>query len=123
MKKKANKEIYYLPINIENIFNMWKIIRKTCKNKKEIFKFSLNLSTNINYIYNILYSKSYNHSKYRPFIIFEPKPRLVMSESVTDKIINHFITNYYLIPYLDKTLIDSNVATRKNKGTAYGLFY
>lgn len=121
MKKKANKDIYYLPINIENILNMWKIIKRTCKNKKEVFKFSLNLSTNINYIYNSLNNKNYNHSKYRPFIIFEPKPRLVMSESVSDKIVNHFITNYYLIPYLEKTLIDSNVATRKNKGSRYAM--
>lgn len=54
------------------------------------------------------------------FMIFEPKPRLVMSQSIKDKIVNHFITNYYLIPYLESSLIDSNVATRKGKGSSYG---
>ena len=35
-----------------------------------------------------------------------------MSQTITDKIVNHFVTKYYLIPYLDNKLIDSNVATR-----------
>lgn len=54
-------------------------------------------------------------------MIFEPKPRLVMSQSVADKIVNHFVANYYLLPYLESSLIDSNVATRKNKGSKYAL--
>ncbi len=58
---------------------------------------------------------------YRTFLIFEPKPRLVMSQTITDKIINHFVANYYLIPYMENSLIDSNVATRKNKGSSYAM--
>lgn len=54
-------------------------------------------------------------------MIFEPKARLVMSQTVFDKIINHFVANYYLIPFLDNKLIDSNVATRKNKGSSYAI--
>ena len=44
-----------------------------------------------------------------------------MSQTVFDKIINHFVANYYLIPYLENKLIDSNVATRKNKGGKYAM--
>ena len=29
--------------------------------------------------------------------------------SVYDKIVNHFVANYYLIPYLEKKLLNSNV--------------
>ena len=42
-----------------------------------------------------------------------------MSQTVRDKIVNHFITNYYLIPFLEPSLLDINVATRKNKGSSY----
>ena len=52
-------------------------------------------------------------------MIFEPKPRIVMSQCINDKIVNHFISKYYLLPYLDNKLIDANVATRVNKGTSY----
>ena len=43
-----------------------------------------------------------------------------MSEKLKDKIVNHLISNYVLIPLIEPLLIDSNVAIRKNKGTAYG---
>lgn len=121
--KKARKSnnIYNQAITYENIYAMWNIIKRTCKNKKAIFYFSLNLNTNIEYIYYVLKNEKYIPSKYRTFMIFEPKPRLVMSQTVIDKIINHFVANYYLIPFLENKLIDSNVATRKAKGSKYAI--
>lgn len=121
MKKKINtNNIYDKYITMNNLYKMWDIIKSTCKNKKEVYKFSLNLNTNIYNIYVSLKNKTYVPDKYMTFMIFEPKPRLVMSQSIKDKIVNHFITNYYLIPYLESSLIDSNVATRKGKGSSYG---
>ncbi len=122
MKKiRKNKKIYDDAITIEHLYQMWNIIRKTCKNKREVFYFSINLNTNIYHIYCELKNKTYVPGKYRIFMIFEPKPRLVMSQSIRDKIVNHFIANYYLIPYLENSLVDSNVATRKNKGGSYAM--
>lgn len=118
-KKRKSKNIYDKAITYDNIYTMWSIIRKTCKNKKAVFYFSLNLNTNINYIYEVLKNKKYIPYKYRTFLIFEPKPRLVMSQTVYDKIVNHFVVNFYLMPYLESKLIDSNVATRKSKGSKY----
>jgi len=120
-KRRKNKNIYDRYITIENLYSIWSIIKQTCKNKKEIYYFSLNLNTNLNNIYLALKNRTYVPNKYRTFIIFEPKPRLVMSQTVTDKIVNHFVTNYYLIPYLENKLIDSNVATRKGRGSSYAM--
>ena len=121
MKKKDSRNIYDKYITIDNIYKMWQIINKTCKNKRELYYFRLNLNSNIMEIYHELKNRTYKPSKYRTFMIFEPKPRLVMSQCVKDKIINHFIVNYYLIPYMENSLIDSNVATRKNKGSKYAM--
>ena len=118
MRKKLN-HIYDEYLTIDNLYAMWNIVRITCKNKREIFYFSLNLNTNILNIYNELKSRTYKPDKFRCFMIFEPKARLVMSQTIKDKIINHFITNYYLIPFVESKLIDSNVATRKLKGSNY----
>ena len=121
MKKKINtNNIYDKYITMDNLYKMWDIIKSTCKNKKEVYKFSLNLNTNIYNIYVSLKNKTYVPDKYITFMIFEPKARLVMSQSIKDKIVNHFVANYYLIPYLESSLIDSNVATRKGKGSSYG---
>lgn len=122
MKKKRNsKDIYDKYITMENIYKMWSIIRVTCKNKKEVYYFSLNLNSNLNNVYNALKNKTYKPFKYKIFMIFEPKPRLVMSQKVFDKIVNHFVANYYLIPYIEPCLIDSNVATRTNRGSSYAM--
>lgn len=118
MKKKVDN-IYYKNLSFNNLLNCYKIIKKTCKNKKAINKFELNLNTNIYNIYTSLYNKTYIPYKYTIFMIFEPKPRIVMSQCITDKIVNHFVSKYYLLPYLESNLIDSNVATRVNKGTSY----
>lgn len=120
-KKRKSKNIYDEAITVENIFAMWKTIKKTCNNRREVYHFSLNINSNIMTIYHVLKNKKYKPGKYRTFMIFEPKPRLVMSQSIYDKIVNHFVTNYYLIPHLENNLIDSNVATRKEKGSKYAM--
>lgn len=42
-----------------------------------------------------------------------------MSENIFDKIVNQMISYYILIPSM-KCLIDSNIATRKGRGSSYG---
>ena len=117
MKRVIN---YYDVINFDNIENMWNIVKRTCKNKSAVMRYSINTNTNNYLLYKQLLNKSYKPYKYNCFLIFEPKPRLVMSQTIQDKIVNHFVANYYLINNLENKLIDSNIATRKNKGSSYG---
>ena len=44
----------------------------------------------------MLNNGSVGHNKYNIFLIYKPKCRLVMSLSVKDKVINHFVTRYIL---------------------------
>lgn len=118
-KQQAYDNIYYKHITYENVISTWNIVRKTCKNKKAIFRYHVNKNTTNYNLYLILLNKIYKPFPFKLFLIFEPKPRLVMSQTVSDKIVNHFVAKYYLLPYLEKKLIDSNVATRKGKGSKY----
>lgn len=76
---------------------------------------------NIESIYDCLISNNYNIGKYNIFIIKYPKYRIVMSLNIRDKIVNHYITIYSLIPKLSKYLDSRNIATRKDMGCAYGI--
>ena len=58
--------------------------------------------------------------KYNLFIIYEPKQRLILNQDLFNKIVNHLVGNE-LINVLEKSLIDSNIAVRINKGTSYGI--
>ena len=122
MKRKNNT--YNRMFLYENILSVYKKVKGTCKNKKEIYNFELNLNQNLLSALYKLYNNTYEFNKYRIFIIREPKYRLIMSENIEDKIVNHLFSKYVLSDTLDKNLIYSNVATRKNKGSrlAYDLF-
>ena len=119
MKRKNLKYKDY--ITIENIIFIYNLIRKNIKNKKKIEKFEDYFSINIYRIYNTLINNNYIVNDYNIFKIKEPKTRTIMSQNIEDKIINHFISYYYLIPLLENSLIDTNVASRKNKGLSYAI--
>lgn len=120
MKRLNN--IYDEIIDIKKIEDMYKKrIKKNTKNKKKLERFEDYYVENIINIKNILISKNYQFDKYSIFLIRESKLRLIMSQSIRDKLINHLVSEYFLVKIFDKTLIEENIATRKNKGTHYGL--
>lgn len=116
---KRKNHLYKEILKTEHILEMYNTIKHNCKNKKEVYKFSLNLNQNIQSIQKKLEQCNYKFDKYRIFIINEPKYRLIMSEKVSDKIVNHLVAKYILLPALDSSLIDANVATRYEKGSAH----
>ena len=122
MKKRRNsRKIYDPAITTENLYAMWRIVRSTCKSRRELAVFSLNLYSNLSKICYELKTRTYKPGRYKTFLIFEPKPRLVMSQSIRDKLVNHFVANFYLLPYLERELISTNVATRKHYGSSYAM--
>ena len=121
LMKKINN-IYNDIIDIKKIQFMYnRKVKINTKNKGKLEKFENNYVSNMVYIKNILEQKNYNPGRYNLFIINEPKVRLIMSQNIIDKLINHVVTEYFLIKYFDKSLIDENIATRKGKGTHYGI--
>ena len=58
---------------------------------------------------------------YNIFLIKDPKYRVIMSQNIYDKVINHYIAKYILDSKLSKYLDNRNVATRKNMGSSYGI--
>ena len=113
--------LYNEIIDLKKINKMYLKIKTNTKNKRKIENFENNYVSNTVYIKNILEKKNYKPGKYNIFIIREPKIRLIMSQNITDKIINHLVSQYFLVNIFEKTLINENIATRKNKGTHYGL--
>lgn len=108
-------------ITYNNIEKVYEDITKTVKNKKKIFLFEVNKVQNICNIIMMLRNNVVGHDKYNVFLIYEPKCRLIMSQNITDKVINHFVAKYYLETKLTKYLDMRNVATRKNMGTDYAI--
>lgn len=95
----------------------YKDICRNTKHKSKLVKFDMFYSANIASLYDELKEGKYHHSNFNIFLINEPKYRIVMSESIKDKLVNHLVSNIILKPALYPKLIEENVATRVGKGT------
>ena len=119
---KRINNIYDRVLDIRKIQNMYDFrIKLNTKNKNKLERFENNYVSNMIYIKNILESRNYKSGNYNIFLIKEPKVRLIMSQNIIDKIINHLVSEYYLVQVFDKSLINENIATRVGKGTHYGI--
>lgn len=121
MKRKNN--LYQNILNHNNILCSYNEIRRNTKNKRRIENLRQYKSIYISRIYNILENRQYKVGPYHMFTIYEPKERLIVSQSIQDKIINHLVARYILYPAILPCLLDVNVASRKNMGTSKGLAY
>ena len=119
MAHRKTRRIYDAALTYEKLYAAWKTVSQTCKNKRGLYEYSMFQQARVAKLLEDLRTRNYYPNKYRCFMIFEPKPRLVMSQSIRDKVVNHFVAQEYLLPFLDKTLIDANVATRYGKGSSY----
>lgn len=121
---KRKNDLYENMISYNNILSVYKKIKNSTKNKKEVYNYELNLNQNLLDTLFSLSKSTYVFSKYNIFLIREPKYRLIMSESFPDKVVNHLFSKYVLSYALQSTLINSNVATRTDKGSkeAYNFF-
>ena len=108
-------------VKFKELIDIYNEIRVNVRNKDKIIKFERFRMEYLVYIYNILNTDSYKGGYYYLFLIKDPKVRLIMSENIIDKIINHYVARYILYNKLNKYLINNNVATRKNMGLDYGI--
>ena len=123
LNMKRKKKLYDT-ITFEDIKRVYlRQIRVNTKNKVKIRKFEDFYSINLSRAKKIINDKNYIPGKYNIFLIKEPKYRIIMSQNIIDKLINHVIADKILLPTLDNSLIDMNVATRIGKGTHYGIRY
>lgn len=105
----------------ENLYNSHKKCRCSKQQKGEVIRFEINLSENIYKIIKDITLKKYSVGKYKEFIIYEPKKRLIEALPYKDRVILMCFCTYSLIPRIEKRLINDNVACRKGKGTLYGM--
>lgn len=117
MKRVAN--LYSDLYNLDNIINMTDKVLSKVKNKERREKFLLYYSEHIVNIKSRLENKNINLGKYNIFLITDPKCRVIMSQSIENKVINHLIAEYLLVRVFENRYIDSMCATRINRGSGY----
>lgn len=103
-------------INLLNAHNRARL-HKT--NRKEVVKFEFNIDNNLNSILRKLKTDSYEVGKYREFIVYEPKLRLIKALPYEDRIVQQWYIYEFVKPYIMKRFISTSCACIENKGTHY----
>ena len=96
-------------------------ICKNTKNKRKVEEFKNYKSIYVSRCYNELKNREYEMGKFHIFYIYDPKKRRIVSQNMYDKLVNHLVSRYILYPSIIPCLIDSNCASRPNKGVKYAL--
>lgn len=119
------KTYYHLYHKIEDLNRILFIyktqIRPHTKNKYKIERFEEYFMCNIVNVQELLKHQNIVFQSYFIFLIQEPKYRIIMSQTIRDKLMNHLIAQYLLLDSYENSFVDSNVATRIDKGTHYGI--
>lgn len=107
--------------SFENLYISHQKCRRSKQHKGEVIRFEINISENIYKLQKEIFSKKYSMGKYKEFIIYEPKERLIQALPYKDRVVLRCFCDVVLIPKIEKKLINDNVACRKGKGTIYGM--
>lgn len=107
--------------NFENLYRAYRKARRGKRWKGAAAKFEVNLLEALNLLSVQLQSHTYRLSPYNTFKVYEPKERVVMSNSYKDKVVQHALCDNVLEPRVRSTFIKDNYASQVGKGTHFGL--
>ena len=116
MAHRKTRRVYDEPLTFENLFAAWKTVSQTCQNRRGVVEFGMFAHARVMKNLIVLKKREYRPNRFRCFMIFEPKPRLVMSIGFRDRIVQWAIYRQ-INPYADKRFIAHSYGCRKNKGT------
>lgn len=117
---KTFNNLYEKIYDFENLLSAYKSARKNKRFTKEVIDFGIRLDENLIQIQNELIYKTYQPSRYREFIIKEPKERLILALPFRDRVVHQAICKV-IEPVFNKTFINDTYACRKGKGTLAGI--
>lgn len=87
------------------------------KQKKEVILFEMDLETNLIRIMDDIRDGKYKFGKYREFIIYEPKMRVIKSLPYQDRIVHQWYVEEFIKPYFVKRFIADTYACIDGRGT------
>ncbi len=122
---KRYNNLYEKIIDIDNIEEAWRCVRKGKGDDHEAMRFGYYAFENILNIHNNLAWHRHRIGRYRSFITKEPKERHIQYLPLRDRVVQQAI-HQVIAPIFDKGFIYDSYACRKEKGThkaAYRLQY
>ena len=118
---KAIEPPYEVVCDFENLYRAYKMARKGKRWKDPVAKVEANALEAVRYIQTELKGGTYRPGGYFEFVVYEPKKRLIQTNSFKDKIVQHVVCDEILYPVLSVPFILDNYGSQVGKGTHFGL--
>ena len=118
---KAIEPPYEVVCDFENLYRAYKMARKGKRRKDPVAKVEANALEAVRYIQTELKGGTYRPGGYFEFVVYEPKKRLIQTNSFKDKIVQHVVCDEILYPVLSVPFILDNYGSQVGKGTHFGL--
>lgn len=104
-----------------NLYKAYRASRRGKRWKNTVAKVELNSLETVACLQEELCSGLYRPGSYREFYVYEPKKRLIQTNSFKDKIVQHAFCDNILYGALSKPFILDNYGSQIGKGTHFGL--
>lgn len=108
-------------IDFENLYKSYQVSLKGKGKKQSAIRFNVLALENLCVMKRQLIDHTYKLGKYNEFIVTEPKRRTIKSGSFRDKVLQHCLCDYVLLPKMKDVFIVDNYAGQVGKGTLFGL--
>lgn len=108
-------------IDFENMYKAYKKSKCGKGYKNSAAKFNIMALDGINILIDELKNRTYKISPYNEFKVYEPKERVIKTNSFKDKVVQHSLCDNVILPKLQDIFIYDNCAGQKGKGTLFGL--
>ncbi len=107
MPKRVNN-VFYEKLKFSNMLKAYERSKENKRNRKEVIVFELDSVSNIMKILKSLNEGTYQVGKYREFIIYEPKKRLIEALPFKDRVVQQWYVEEFIKPiFVPKFIIDS----------------
>ena len=116
MPKKI-KHIFYQKLTFEKLMEAHQRARKHKAYRDEVIQFELNLENNITNLLNRIKNKTYHLGKYRSFLVYEPKKRVIEALPYVDRIVHQWYVEEFIKPYIIPKFISTTYACLPGRGT------
>jgi RNA-directed DNA polymerase len=107
-------------ISLEDIFTAYFDCRRHKRGTYNALAFEVDYERKCVELWHAINAGSYRPARSVVFIIFKPVQREIFAPSFESRVVDHLIADK-VGPLLENTFIDDNYATRKGKGTLYGI--
>ena len=107
--------------NFNNLYQAYLKCRRSKQHKSDVIKFEIHLGVYLTRLSKSILNNDYKVGKYRSFMIYDPKERLIECLPYKDRIVLMSLCNNIIEPLCERKLIYDNVACRKGKGTLFGM--